>query len=77
MPKVRVYTTPVCPWCERVKQFLREHGVEFEEVNVMEDRKAAIEMIEKSGQMGVPVIEIDGQIVVGYNPERLKELLKL
>ena len=73
--KVRVYSTPVCPWCHRAKDFLKEHGIEFEDIDVSRDQEAGKEMVEKSGQMGVPVIEIDGEIVIGFNRERLAELL--
>jgi len=59
------------------KHFLEENNIEFEEIDVASDRKAAEEMIEKSGQMGVPVIEIDGEIIVGFNKEALKKVLKL
>ena len=73
--KVKVYSTPVCPWCHRAKDFLKEHGIEFEDIDVSRDHEAGREMVEKSGQMGVPVIEIDGEIVIGFNRERLAELL--
>jgi len=59
------------------KHFLKENNIDFEEIDVASDRKAAEEMIEKSGQMGVPVIEIDGEIIVGFNKEALKKTLKL
>ena len=63
-----------CPWCVKAKDFLKENNVEFEEINVGEDQAAAQEMIEKTGQMGVPVIEVDDKIIVGFNEEKLKEL---
>jgi glutaredoxin-like YruB-family protein len=75
--KVRVYSTAICPWCHTVKEWLREHKIDFEEVDVGADQKAAKEMIEKSGQMGVPVVEIDGQIVVGFDEEKLRHILKI
>lgn len=75
--KVKIYTTPTCSWCARTKQFFKEHKVAYEEVNVAADEKAAEEMIEKSGQMGVPVVEVDGQIVVGFDESRLRKLLKI
>jgi len=59
------------------KEYLREKGIEFEEIDVSKDEKVAMEMIQKSGQMGVPVIEIDGQIVVGFDKEKIDELLGL
>jgi len=72
-----VYSTPICPWCMKVKNWLKDHNIDFKEVNVMEDQEAAKHMIEKSGQMGVPVTEIDGQMIVGFNEAKLKELLKI
>jgi glutaredoxin-like YruB-family protein len=72
---VKIYTTPTCPYCKMAKDFMREKGVAFEEVNVLEDDKARQELIEKSGQLGVPVIDVDGKIMVGFHREKLAELL--
>jgi len=77
MPKVKIYTTPVCPFCLMAKEYLTSRGIEFEEIDVSKNEKAAQEMIQKSGQMGVPVIEIDGKIVVGFDKEKIDELLNL
>ncbi|MBW3016978.1 glutathione S-transferase N-terminal domain-containing protein [Candidatus Woesearchaeota archaeon] len=77
MAKVKVYSTPTCPYCVMAKQFLKENKIEFEDVDVSKDRAAAEEMVEKSGQMGVPVLDIDGEIVVGFDKQRIKKLLKL
>ncbi|UZE92881.1 MAG: glutaredoxin family protein [Candidatus Nealsonbacteria bacterium] len=77
MTKVRVFSTPVCPFCITLKEFLKQHNVEFEEIDVAKDEKGREEMITKSGQMGVPVIEIDGEIVVGFNKEKITELLNI
>ena len=77
MAKVKVYSTPTCPWCHKAKEFLTENKIEFEDINVAEDQKAAQEMVEKSGQRGVPVIEIDGEMIVGFNPEAIKKALKI
>jgi glutaredoxin-like YruB-family protein len=77
MAMVKLYTTPTCVYCFSLKQFLKEHKVAFEEIDVSKDEKAAKDMIEKSGQMGVPVIEIDGEIVVGFDKEKISELLKI
>ncbi len=74
---VKVYTTPTCPYCTMAKTFLLENGVEFVEVNVASDRAAAVEMINKSGQMGVPVLEINGEIIVGFDRDAIKKALKL
>ncbi|MBW3011628.1 thioredoxin family protein [Candidatus Woesearchaeota archaeon] len=77
MAKVKVYSTPTCPYCVMAKQFLKENKIEFEDLDVSKDRAAAEEMVEKSGQMGVPVLDIDGEIVVGFDKQRIKKLLKL
>ena len=75
--KVKVYSTNMCPWCSVAKDFLRKHNIEFEDINVQEDQKAAQEMIKKSGQMGVPVIDIDGTIIIGFNEQAIKKALKI
>ena len=75
--KVVVYSTNSCPYCVMVKEWLDEQGIEFIEKNVQEDPAVAEEMVEKSGQMGVPVTDIDGQIVVGFNVSKLKKLLNV
>lgn len=77
MKAVKVYSTPTCPWCIRVKQFLKENNIPFEDYDVSVDQEKAEEMIERSGQMGVPVIDVDGEIVIGFDRQRLKELLGL
>lgn len=77
MPKIKLYSTPVCIWCAKTREFFRKHKIKYMDIDVSRDRKAATEMIHKSGQMGVPVIDIDGKIVVGYNEEKLKSLLKI
>ncbi len=61
--KVVVYTTPTCPWCHRAKEYLSRKGISYIEHNVAQDRDKAKEMIDKSGQMGVPVIIVDGKVV--------------
>jgi len=76
-PKVIVYSTPTCPYCHIAKDFLKENKIQFEDIDVSKDRKKAQEMIEKSGQMGVPVIEIGNKIIVGFDREAVKKALKL
>jgi len=76
-PSVTIYSTPTCPYCTMAKNFLREHQITFFDINVADDQKAAHEMIEKSGQTGVPVIDIDGTIVIGFDQEQVKKLLHL
>ena len=72
---VKVYSTPTCPWCKRTKEFLTEHKIPFKEINVAADQKAAEEMVQKSGGMSVPVIDIDGTTVVGFNQGEVATLL--
>jgi glutaredoxin 3 len=77
---IKVFTTSTCPWCVKVKDFLNEKKVKFTEVNVGEDEAGRNEMIEKSGQMGVPVIEIekegkDPMIIVGFDKDALEEAI--
>jgi glutaredoxin-like YruB-family protein len=74
---VKIYTTKVCPYCQMAKQFLRQNKIEFEEIDVSENEEAANEMIEKSGQTGVPVLDINGKIIVGFNVKAIKEALNL
>ena len=74
---IKVYSTPSCPYCFTLKEFLKQNNIEFEDIDVSKDEKALKEMIEKSGQMGVPVIEIDGQIVVGFDKEKISKLLNI
>ncbi len=74
---IKVYSTPACPYCVTLKNFLKEHDIEFESIDVSQDDKAREEMVEKSDQMGVPVIDIDGEIVVGFNKELIKHLLEI
>jgi len=74
---VKVYTTITCPWCVKTKEFLKENGVKYTEVNVGVDEKARNDMFEKSGQFGVPVTDVNGTIIVGYDKEALKKALRL
>ncbi|KKT91700.1 MAG: Glutaredoxin-like protein, YruB-family [Candidatus Jorgensenbacteria bacterium GW2011_GWA2_45_13] len=77
MAKVTIYTTPTCVYCKMTKAFFKENNVQYEEKDVSIDRAAADEMIKKSNQMGVPVIDIDGQILVGFDKEGLSRLLNI
>lgn len=72
---VVIYTTPTCPYCHRAKEYLSQKGVPFVEHDVATDREKAKEMIEKSKQMGVPVIIVDNEIMVGFNQSKLDSLL--
>ena len=77
MPKVIIYTTPSCVYCKMTKEFFKENNVAYEEKNVATDAAAREDMIKKSGQMGVPVIDVDGELTVGFDKERLSGLLKI
>jgi glutaredoxin 3 len=72
---IAVYSTPTCPYCHQVKQYLQDKGVSFTDYNVATDMDARNTMVQKSGQLGVPVIVIDGEVVVGFNRSKLDELL--
>ena len=72
-----IYSTPTCPYCMQLKTYLKEHKIKFQDIDVSKDRVKAEEMIEKSGQMGVPVTDIDGKIVVGFDKPRITKLLGL
>jgi glutaredoxin 3 len=71
---ITIYSTPTCHFCHMAKDFLKEHGVAFTDYNVQTDLEKRQEMIEKSGQMGVPVIDVDGEVMVGFDRERLAAL---
>lgn len=70
-----VYSTTFCPYCKMAKEYLDQKGVSYKDVNVQEDDEAAAEMIRKSGQMGVPVLDINGKIIVGFNREAIDEAI--
>lgn len=75
--RIKLYSTSACPYCQMAKDFLRQNKIKFEEIDVGASPAAARELIEKSGQTGVPVIEIDGKIIVGFDKAALKRALKL
>ena len=75
--EVLVYSTPSCPYCHLAKEYLKENKVKYRDINVVADKKAAQEMVRKSGQMGVPVMDVQGRIIVGFDREALKRALKL
>jgi len=72
---ITIYTTPTCVFCKMTKAFFKDNNVAYEEKDVAIDMKARDEMIEKSGQLGVPVINIDGQIVIGFDKDKLSQLI--
>lgn len=77
MPKVRLFSTPTCPYCMTLKRFLQEKGVEFESIDVTEDLEAQNEMLEKTKQSTVPVLDIDGEFIVGFDRKAIVEKLHI
>ena len=77
MKSVKVYSTPTCPFCVKAKQFLKDNSVEFEDIDVSSDSEAAKAIVEKSGQMGVPVLEIEDENIVGFDKEKISQTLGL
>jgi len=77
MAKITIYSTPSCGYCQMAKEFFKENDVEFEEFDVAADAEKRNEMIERSGQMGVPVIYIDDEMIIGFDKAKLTELLGL
>ena len=75
--KITVYSTPTCPYCIQLKEWLEKHEVEFEDIDVSADREKAEEMVKKSGQMGVPVIELDKELIIGFDREQISKVLKI
>jgi glutaredoxin 3 len=73
---VTLYSTPTCSFCTKAKQYFREHKVPFTEYNVAQDQRRAEEMVRKSGQMGVPVIDIHGKIIVGFKQTEIERALR-
>jgi len=73
--KVIVYSTPGCPWCHKAKEYLDDHNIKYTDYDVSDDQEKSQEMVDKSGQMGVPVIDIDGKIIVGFDVEKINSLL--
>ena len=72
---VKVYSTSTCPYCHRAKDFLKKNNIEFEDVDVGANPDRGKEMMDKSGQMGVPVIDIEGEIIVGFDKEAIQKAL--
>ncbi|MFA5745421.1 MAG: glutaredoxin domain-containing protein [archaeon] len=73
---IQVYSTKTCPYCVMVKQYLKSKNIDFEDIDVNQDHTRALEMIRKSGQQGVPVIDINGKIIIGFNRPEIDSALK-
>ncbi len=74
---VIVYTTPTCGYCMAVKDYLQSHNINYTEYDVSQNREKAQVMVEKTGQMGVPVVEIDGDVIVGFDKQKIRQKLNL
>jgi len=74
-PKVLVFSTPTCTYCNMAKKYFRDKGIKFTDVDVSRDQAAARDMVRRSGQMGVPVIDISGKVIVGFDRPRIDTLL--
>lgn len=77
MKEVTIYSTPTCHFCHMAKDFFEDEGIAYTEINVAENQEKRAYMVERTGQMGVPVIEIDDEVVVGFNEGKIKELLSV
>lgn len=75
--KVKVFSTPTCPYCHMAKDYLKDKRIEFEDIDVSIDRALAMQMVEKSGEMGVPQLWIDDEVVIGFNKSVIDQLLSL
>ena len=76
-PRVLLFTTPTCSWCRRTKRYFREKGIRFKEIDVTRDPRAAKDLVRWTGQMGVPVIRIGNQFVVGFDKPKIDKLLDI
>jgi len=74
---VKVYSTPTCVYCKTLKEYLTKHNIIFEDIDVSKDEKQLQEMIKNSGQMGVPVVDIDGEVITGFDKVKIDQLLKI
>ena len=75
MKTIKVYSTPSCPWCVRAKEYLKGKNIPFEDIDVAADTTKAKEMVKVSGQMGVPVITVDNEVIIGFDQNKLNQLL--
>jgi glutaredoxin-like YruB-family protein len=74
---VKIYSTPTCVYCKTLKGYFKKNGIEFEDIDVSKDEKQLQKMIKDSGQMGVPVVDVDGEIITGFDKEKIDILLKI
>ena len=74
---VKIYSTPTCVYCKTLKGYFKKNGVEFEDIDISKDEQQLQKMIKDSGQMGVPVVDIDGEVIIGFDKVRIDKLLKI
>jgi len=74
---VKIYSTPTCVYCKTLKGYFKKNGIEFEDIDVSKDEKQLQKMIKDSGQMAVPVVDIDGEIIIGFDKQKIDRLLKI
>lgn len=74
---VKIYSTPACVYCVTLMEYLKKHNIEFEKIDVSQDQKALEEMVKNSGQMTVPVVDIEGEIIIGFDKKKIDQLLKI
>ncbi|HHD92308.1 MAG TPA: NrdH-redoxin [Candidatus Portnoybacteria bacterium] len=74
---IKVYSTPTCAYCHALKEFLREHNIDFTDIDVSQDQQAAEELVHQTNQYGVPVIDINGQMIIGFNRQKICQELKI
>lgn len=74
---ITIYSTPTCVYCHNLKEYFSQKNINYKEIDVSQDEKALEEMVSISGQMGVPVVDIDGNVVIGFDKQRIDELLHL
>ncbi len=77
MKRINIYSTPICPHCKKLKDYLNSKSIEFNDIDVSADPDKIREMIDKSGQMSTPVIDIEGEIIVGFDKEKIDNILKI
>jgi len=74
--KAIIYSTKTCPYCDKAKDFFKKNRIKFREIDVIKNKKAAAEMIKKTGQTGVPVIDANGKIIIGFNEQKLRQIFR-
>ena len=75
--KIKIFSTPTCPYCHVLKNYLKENGFEFEEIDISKETAKREELIKKTGLATLPVVEINGQLIVGFDKKKIDEILKI